>query len=97
VNAINELVVKGLYNIIQIYYIILFARIIMSWFMVSGGSQPLSSIYRVIFGLTEPVLAPVRKVIPSVKLGMGYLDLSPLIVLVLLRIAQQVIQRYQYF
>jgi uncharacterized protein YggT (Ycf19 family) len=31
--------------------------------------------------LTEPVLAPVRQMIPPMRLGMGALDLSPLIVM----------------
>ncbi len=57
----------------------------------------MQSIYRVVYGLTEPLLAPIRKLLPMVRMGMGYLDLSPIVLLILLRILQQVIYRYIYF
>jgi len=95
---INRFVAEGLLFFIQIYYIILFARIILSWFMMgAGGNSTLNSIYRVVYGLTEPVLAPIRKVLPMIRMGMGYLDLSPIVLLILLRVLQQIIYRYVYF
>lgn len=84
---------------LRIYYIILIGRIIMSWFMVGGGGDNpvLNNIYQFVYGVTEPALAPLRSVIPSIKMGMGYLDLSPIVLLILVRILQQVIYRYIYF
>lgn len=94
---INRLVVSGLQFLIQIFYIVLFARIIMSWFMPAiAGSAGLQSVYRFVYGLTEPLLAPIRKIIPQVRMGAGYLDLSPLIALFLLRLAQQLIYQFLY-
>ena len=73
----------------------------MSWFMMGagggGGSETVSSIYRVLYGLTEPLLAPLRSVLPTVRMGMGALDLSPIVLLILLRIAQQIIINYIYY
>jgi YggT family protein len=95
---INRLIAEGLLFLIQLYYIVLFARIILSWFMMgAGGSDTLTSIYRIVYGLTEPVLAPIRKVIPGIRIGMGYLDLSPIIVLILLSFLRQIIYRLIYF
>lgn len=95
---INRLLAEGLLFLIQIYYIVLIARIILSWFMMGAdGNDTLASIYRVVYALTEPVLAPIRKVIPSIGVGMGFLDLSPIIVLILLRVLQQIIYRFIYF
>ncbi|MDW7738719.1 MAG: YggT family protein [Bacillota bacterium] len=95
---INRLVAEGLIFFIQIYYIILFARIIMSWFAPTASrNQTFNTLYRIAYVLTEPLLAPLRKVIPAVRVGMGYLDLSPFILLILLRVAQQLIIRYIYF
>ena len=70
----------------------------MSWFVVAGSAvnPTLSSIYRVVYGLTEPLLAPLRKVIPSVKVGMGYLDLSPLILLILIMVAESIIRNLRF-
>ncbi len=95
---INRLLAEGLLFFIQLYYIVLFARIILSWFMMGAGdNDTLASIYRVVYALTEPVLAPIRKVIPGISMGMGFLDLSPIIVLILLRVLQQIIYRFIYF
>lgn len=94
------LVADGLLFFINLYTFILFGRIIMSWFMMSsggGGNDTVESIYRVLYGLTEPLLAPLRSVIPNIRMGMGYLDLSPIVLLILLRIARQVIYQYIYF
>jgi len=96
--TINRFVAEGLLFFIQIYYIILFARIILSWFMMgAGGSDTLSSIYRVIYGLTEPLLAPLRKVLPMIRMGMGYLDLSPIVLLILLSLLRRLIYQYLLF
>ncbi len=90
---------EGLLLFLRIYYFILLGRIIMSWFMMGGGggSPTVSMIYQFLYGVTEPLLAPLRSVIPSIKMGMGYLDLSPIILLILVRVLQQVIYRYLYF
>lgn len=94
---INRLVADGLLILVQIYYYIIFARIIMSWFITGAvGNQVFADIYRVVYILTEPLLAPLRKAIPMIRVGMGYLDLSPLILLILVRLVQQMIYRYTY-
>lgn len=72
--------------LLQVYFVVLIARIILSWFPVQPGTT-LSSIASVLYDLTEPVLGPVRRVIPSI----GMLDLSPLVVFFGLQIVQQVI------
>lgn len=50
------------------------ARIILSWFRVSGWG----GFYQFLAGVTEPVLALARKITPR----MGMLDFSPLIALI---------------
>ena len=68
-------------TLLGIYSWLIFARIIMSWVRVEPGT-PVASIYSVVFNLTEPVLGPLRRAIPPVRMGMAALDLSPLIVFV---------------
>lgn len=53
----------------------------MSWVRVEPGTA-VASIYSVLFNLTEPVLGPLRRTIPPVRLGMAALDLSPFIVII---------------
>ncbi|HET6795484.1 MAG TPA: YggT family protein [Acidimicrobiales bacterium] len=67
--------------LLQAYVYILFARIILSYFPISPGSA-LEPVVRVLRGLTEPVLAPVRRALPPMRFGGVGLDLSPIVVLV---------------
>ena len=71
-------------TLINVYIFIIFGRIILSWFPRSSGV--LGTIGDVFFGLTEPVLGPVRRMIPTIAMGGMGLDLSPIIVLLGLQI-----------
>ena len=48
-----------------------------------------STIYQVLFRITEPVIDPIRRVLPST----GMLDLSPLAAILLLIVVQQMVIR----
>jgi YggT family protein len=73
--------VRILCTLLQLYVYVLFARIILSWFPISPQS-PMASVFSVLYTATEPVLGPVRRILPPVGLGGMGLDLSPLIVTV---------------
>jgi YggT family protein len=75
---------------LQLYVIVLFARVILSWFPISPGSA-MEGISDVLMMLTEPVLGPLRRAIPPVRLGAMGLDLSPLIALFGVQIIQRII------
>jgi YggT family protein len=64
----------------QIYIILMIGRIILSWFPIAPDS-PFAAIYHFLFAITEPLLGPVRRLIPPVRTGSMALDLSPIIVL----------------
>lgn len=66
--------------LLQLYLLVLLARIVLSWFPVADAG-PVASIQRFLFTLTEPILGPLRSVLPPVRLGSVALDLSPLVVL----------------
>lgn len=78
--------------LIQLYTLLVFARIVMSWFPVAPGS-PWEPLYRVVFSATEPPLAAIRSVVPPLRMGMGALDLSPLLLLFALQILAAVVTR----
>jgi YggT family protein len=67
------------------YTMIVFASVVLSWF----GLSPDNPIVRVTSALTEPVLAPIRKVLPAV----GGFDLSPMVLLFALQILRRVLFR----
>jgi YggT family protein len=60
-----------LYDLGQVYILLLLIRAVMSWFPYNPNS-PLNPIMRIVIKVTEPVLAPFRRIIPPV----GMLDLS---------------------
>ena len=77
-------------RLLQAYLIILFGRIILSWFPVEPGSG-MASVYQFLYALTEPVLGPIRRVVPPLGMGGMGLDLSPIIVIFGIEILQRTI------
>ena len=73
-----------------LYFIALFARIILSWFPISPES-PFASIFGFLYSITEPVLGPIRRMLPPIGMGGMGLDLSPIIVFFGLRIVMAAI------
>ena len=69
--------------ILNILTLLLFARAIASW--IDPGFR--STIGKLLFDVTEPIVAPVRQVVPPV----GMLDLSIMVTLFLLVILRQLI------
>ena len=65
---------------LQIYSLVIFARIILEWVPV-GSEHPVTRVRSVLRVLTEPVLGPVRRLLPPMRSGPMALDLSPLVVI----------------
>jgi YggT family protein len=73
--------------LINLYMLVIFARIIMSWVVSGSPPTPGTAYAQIVEGLdkvTEPVLGPVRAMLPPVRLGAMGLDLSPLVVILVL-------------
>lgn len=64
----------------NLYLIAIFARIILSWFPISPDS-PFAAIFSFLYSITEPVLGPIRRLLPPMGMGGMGLDLSPIIVI----------------
>lgn len=62
---------------LDVYYLILLVRIILSW--VSSPPEPIMPLVRGVRAVTDPLLAPLRGLIPPVRLGAAAVDLSPLL------------------
>lgn len=70
--------------LVNIYFFALLAMIILSW-VAPGSRHP--AIY-LLHQITEPVMAPVRKLLPP----MGGLDFSPILVFILINVIQIVLR-----
>lgn len=71
-------------NLLQVYTLILLARVIMSWIPNLDYSNP---IVNFLFQATEPVLKPVRDALPQ---GQG-IDFSPIVVFIGIMVLQNVL------
>jgi YggT family protein len=68
-----------------VYALVLVARAVLDWVGVLGGRPGGSWVIRarrVTYALTEPVLAPVRRVLPPLRLGSVGIDLAFAVVLI---------------
>lgn len=63
--------------------ILIFARVILSWFAMSSGG---SFLFNIVAAFTEPFIGPIRKIINRSPLGGGMIDFSPMIALMLIRV-----------
>lgn len=67
----------------EVYIFILFARVICSWIRVN----PYGKVFQFIFSLTEPLLAPIRRLMPKTMM----LDFSPMILMFVLILLQRLL------
>jgi YggT family protein len=69
--------------LIQLYSMIILARVLMSWVQI----DPSSPLARTLIDLTEPVLKPIRDLMPPA----AGLDFSPIIAIILLQVLGQIL------
>jgi YggT family protein len=65
--------------VVQIEVILIFVRILLSWF---PGIPPWHPLVRALAAVTDPILVPFRRVIPPI----GMIDISPIVALVVLQL-----------
>ena len=82
--------------ILQIYTYIIIIVAIMSWLIAFNVINVYNDVVRTIWNalnaVTEPLLKPIRNVLPA----LGGLDISPVILLLLIFLVQDIIERYVY-
>lgn len=66
--------------LLNLYFFAIIGNIIMSW-VAQGGNHPAAQI---LYQITEPVMAPFRKLLPA----MGGLDLSPIFVFLCIKVLE---------
>ena len=65
-------------SLIQIYVLLLVVRVVMSWFPISPNG-PAETVAGFLYMVTDPVLVPLRRLLPPVRMGAMALDLSPIV------------------
>ena len=82
--------------VLQLYVYLLIASAILSWLIafnvVNTRNQFVASVGEFLYRITEPLLAPIRSVLPN----FGGLDISPIILILIIMLIQRVISYYIY-
>jgi YggT family protein len=76
-----------IHYLLVVYLILLFARVLSSWIRVPPYG-PVRRLMDFVYGATEPVLRPLRGLLPPIRAGGVAFDLSPVIVFIVLGILQ---------
>jgi len=80
--------------VLDLYVWLLIASAILSWLIafnvVNTRNQFVAAIAEFLFRITEPVLGPIRRALPS----LGGLDISPIVLILIIMFLQRVITYY---
>lgn len=71
-------------TLLNLYFFAIIGNIIMSW-VAQGGAHPAAQL---LYQITEPVMAPFRKILPP----MGGLDLSPIFVFLCIKVLEVILR-----
>ncbi len=71
--------------IVELYVVLLIVRALLSWFPVRPGTT-FEKVIRGLDAITEPVLRPVRRILPPIRAGGMGIDLSILVVVLVAQI-----------
>ncbi|MDW3218505.1 MAG: YggT family protein [Acidimicrobiales bacterium] len=77
-------------TLIILYMVVLVARAVLTWFPIDpdGG---MAAVAGFLFMVTDPVLAPLRRTLPPLRIGSVALDLSFIVVIIGLQILLSII------
>ncbi len=82
-----------LWWILLAYLLAVFARVIIGWLPVRWPRGIRSAVV-FIYDITEPVLSPLRRLIPAIPVGEGVaLDLSPTVLILLIVFLQWLVRK----
>jgi YggT family protein len=82
--------------VLNLYIYLLIAAAILSWLIafnvVNTRNQFVSMVADFLYRITEPALRPIRNFLP----GLGGLDISPIILILIILLIQRIIEYYIY-
>ena len=82
--------------ILQLYTYVIIVVAVLSWLVafnvINIYNEFVRSIWTALNALTEPLLRPIRQILPS----MGGIDISPVILIILIYFIEDIITRYIY-
>ena len=83
-------------QLLNLYTLVIFVMVIMSWLIsfnvINRHNRFVDAVWRTCVGLTEPVLQPIRNLMPN----LGGIDISPIILLIAIGALRQGLAHYVF-
>ena len=79
--------IRAVDTVYRFLTILILVRVFMSWIRPQGYSPLYNKFARLVFQVTEPLLEPIRNILPNT----GALDLSPMIAILLLNLMRNIL------
>ena len=79
------MILNAIAYVVEAYVVVLIVRAVLSWIPLRPGS-PLQPVVRALDAVIEPVLRPIRRVLPPVRAGGMGIDLSFIVVILVAQI-----------
>lgn len=76
--------------VLELYGFAVLAWVVLSWIQVSSD-HPLGAVTRFLDKIIYPLVLPLRRVLPPLRLGAAAIDLSPIVLLLGVGILQQIV------
>ncbi|WP_421725923.1 YggT family protein [Bauldia sp.] len=77
--------------LLQLYIYVLIAAAVVSWLIafnvINTSNQLVSALVQFLYAVTEPVLRPIRNILPN----FGGIDISPIVVILIIVFIQSVV------
>jgi len=81
--------IRGISAIFQLYELLILIRVLLSWINTNPYQPRLDHpIVRFLYRITDPILEPLRRIIPPIG---GAIDISPIAALIILEIVQRIL------
>ncbi|MCE7937409.1 hypothetical protein DCC79_02265 [bacterium] len=82
-------IVVALILVLRLVWFAILARVVLSW--VDPNPYPTNALKRLLFTITDPVLEPLRRVIPPI----GMIDITPIAAFIILQLIERLLLQMQ--
>ena len=76
--------------LLGLYALVLIIRVVLSWFPINPNGMG-ATVAEFIYLMTDPVLVPLRRVMPALRIGSVGLDLAPMALFFLITLVRSLI------
>ena len=90
----ERLIYSTINILLTIIFLAIVIRVILSWIGPDVRDPRWRKILQIIYSITEPILAPLRRLIPTISFQNMKMDLSPIAAMLAIRIIQGLVRNF---